>query len=181
MGSWLVCPSQLSSEVPPRETPLPGQASWPGVSNTSLSLLSSGLGRALMWGTGVVGCPRLPGHVSGRRAAVPHGVHSHSHLSRALFPRCHPSASPEKPPPSRACTPSWARHPVPVPTSCPRIWLTGRTCPSTSPLCPGRLFWGAWPWLEAPSPSPQHLPRVSTHPISLFPHAGRGARGRGAR
>lgn len=65
------------------------------------------------------------------------------HLNQVLFPRCHPSASPKKPPLSRACTPNWARHPVPAPTSCPRPRLTGRMGPGTFLLCPGRLFRGA--------------------------------------
>lgn len=101
-----------------------------------------------------------------------HNVGGCPHLNRMLFLRCRPSASPKKPSLSRACTPSWARHPVPAPTSCPRPQLTGR-CPGAS--VPSKAVsgcsatHGGWVQLGTPSPGPQHLPGVPAHPIFPLP------------
>lgn len=76
------------------------------------------------------------------------GCASTAHLSRAQFPRCHPSASPEKPPPPRACRPCWARRPAPAPTSCPsRDPGTGRTGTGLSPC--SALAWPRCPGVSA--------------------------------
>lgn len=109
-----------------------------------------------------------------------------THLSRAQFPRCHPSASPEKPPPPRACRPCWARRPVPAPTSCPsRGPGTGRTGTGPSPCsalawprCPGVSAHpcpcrtgasGPWRSLSVEDISAPGLPRTVGRVVEVFP------------